>query len=202
MTVASTGQLALPLAWQAARGQKDFLVSAANAAAVQFLDSWGTWPIPAAILIGPAASGKTHLAAIFARRANARLWDDADRAASEETLFHAWNEAIEARRPLLLTARSAPADWNLALPDLRSRLVATPQVRIGAPDDALLRHVFDKQWKDRGLQAPPEVSQYVLSRIERSFEAVARAVLLLDRASLAGQRPLTIPLARDALIDM
>jgi len=75
-------------------------------------------------------------------------------------------------------------------------------VRIGAPDDALLRHVFDKQWKDRGLQAPPEVSQYVLSRIERSFEAVARAVLLLDRASLAGQRPLTIPLARDALIDM
>ncbi len=196
------GQFALPLGWQAARGQKDFLVSPANAAAVKFLDSWATWPIPVAILIGPVGSGKTHLAAIFARRANARLWDDADRTPSEEALFHAWNEAVEARRPLLMTARSAPGDWNLALPDLRSRLLATPQVRIGAPDDVLLRHVFDKLWRDRGLEAPPEVSHYVLSRIERSFEAVGRAVELLDRAALAGQRPLTVPLARDALIDL
>jgi len=199
---AETGQFALPLGWKAARGHKDFLVSSANEAAVRFLDSWATWPIPVAILIGPTGSGKTHLAAIFARRANARLWDDADRAPSEEALFHAWNEAVEARRPLLLTARSAPADWHLALPDLRSRLVATPQVKIGAPDDALLRHVFEKLWRDRGLEAPAEVSSYVLSRIERSFEAVGRAVDLLDRAALAGQRPLTIPLARDALIDM
>ena len=198
----ASSQLALPLGWQAARGQKDFLVSSANAAAVRFLDSWATWPLPVALLVGPMGSGKTHLAAIFARRANARLWDDADRAPSEEALFHAWNEAVDARRPLLLTARSGPGDWNLALPDLRSRLIATPQVRIGAPDDALLRHVFEKLWRDRGLEAPPEVSSYVLSRIERSFAAVGRAVELLDSAALAGQRPLTVPLARDALIDL
>lgn len=195
-------QLPLPLAWKAAQGQKDFFVSSANSEAVRYLDRWGTWPLPVALLIGPAGSGKTHLGRIFARRANARLIDDADTAASEEGLFHAWNEAVESRRPLLLTGRSAPEDWNLSLPDLHSRLAATPRVRIGAPDDALLGHLFHKLWRDRGIEVPPELSTYVLNRIERSFAAVGEAVERLNAASLATRRPPSIALAREALLDM
>lgn len=195
-------QMVLPLRWRAAQGQKDFYVSDANRDAVVFLDGWSTWPIPAALLIGPAGSGKSHLAAIFARRANARLWDDADRAADEEALFHAWNAAMEERRPLLLTARSDPRDWNLALADLRSRLAATPRVAIRTPDDALLEAVFVKLWRDRGIEPPADFVRYVLSRIERSFETAAKAVDLLDRAALALQRPLSIPLARETLLDL
>lgn len=194
-------QLPLPLGWKAARGQKDFYVSRANAEAVRFLDGWATWPVPVALLVGPEGSGKTHLGEIFARRANARFLDDADRAVSDEALFHAWNEAVDARRPLLLAARSAPADWHVRLPDLRSRLAATPLVRIGPPDDALLLHVFAKLWRDRGLTPPPELGPYVLRRIERSFAAVAAAVAALDAAALAERRPLSIPLARAALLD-
>ncbi len=195
-------QMVLPLRWRAAQGQKDFFVSAANSEAVRFLDGWSTWPIPAALLIGPAGSGKSHLAAIFARRANARLWDDADCAADEEALFHAWNAAMEERRPLLLTARSDPRDWNLGLADLHSRLSATPRVAIRSPDDALLQAVFLKLWRDRGIEPPADFVRYVLSRIERSFEMAAKAVNLLDRAALAEQRPLSIPLAREALLDL
>ncbi len=195
-------QMVLPLRWKAAQGQKDFYVSAANRDAVTFLDGWSTWPIPAALLIGSPGSGKSHLAAIFARRANARLWDDADRAGDEEALFHAWNMAMEERRPLLLTARSLPADWNIGLADLGSRLAATPRVRIGPPDDALLEAVFLKQWRDRGVEPAEEVAAYVLTRIERSFEAVARAVQLIDTRALSEQRPITIPLAREALLDL
>jgi len=192
-------QLPLPLRWKAAQGQKDFFVSTANVDAVRYLDSWAAWPLPVALLIGPPGAGKSHLAAIFSRRANARLIDDADRVLQEEELFHAWNDAVESRRPLLLTARSAPGDWNLLLPDLLSRLAATPQARIGAPDDALLAAVFDKLWRDRGITVPPDVRRYVLTRIERSFEAVGKAVERLDQAALAGQRPLSIPLARETL---
>ncbi len=194
-------QMVLPLRWKAAQGQKDFYVSGANRDAVQFLDSWATWPIPAALLIGPTGSGKSHLAAIFARRANARLWDDADRALSEEELFHAWNAAMEERRPLLMTARSVPPDWNLHLSDLKSRLAATPQVVIRPPDDALLAAVFHKQFRDRGIEVPADVARYVLARIERSFEGLSRAVNMLDSAALEQQRPLSVPLARDALFD-
>jgi chromosomal replication initiation ATPase DnaA len=193
---AADRQLALPLAWQAARGSADFFVSAANAAAVRFLDDWSIWPLPVALLIGPEGSGKSHLAAIFARRANARLVDDADRMADEEALFHGWNEAIEQQRPLLLTARSAPADWGVRLPDLLSRLNATPAVRIGSPDDALLDALFTKLWRDRGIMIAPQVSAHVLARIERSFAAVSRAVARLDRAALEEGRPVSLALAR------
>ncbi len=195
-------QMVLPLRWRAAQGQKDFFVSDANRDAVAFLDCWAQWPIPAALLIGPAGSGKTHLAAIFARRSYARLWDDADRTPSEEALFHAWNAAMDERRPLLMTARSAPADWNLGLADLKSRLAATPRVFIRSPDDGLLEAVFAKQWRDRGIEAPAEFTQYVLSRMERSFEGLQRTVEALDRAALAAQRPLSIPLAREVFVDL
>ncbi|MCS6986950.1 MAG: DnaA/Hda family protein [Sphingomonadaceae bacterium] len=197
-----SGQLPLPLDWKAARGARDFFVSAANAEAVRFLDSWAIWPLPVALLVGPAGSGKTHLGGIFARRVNARLWDDADRTAAEEALFHAWNEALETRRPLLMTARSEPEDWHLGLPDLVSRLKATPRVRIHAPDDALLAHLFRKLWRDRGVEVGEELARYVLTRIERSFAGVAQAVEAIDRRALAAGRPPSLALAREALLDL
>jgi chromosomal replication initiation ATPase DnaA len=101
-----------------------------------------------------------------------------------------------------MTARSEPGDWGIALADLRSRLAATPRVAIGAPDDALLAAVFAKLWRDRGVEPDPDLARYLLSRIERSFESLGRAVDLIDRAALAAQRAPTIPLAREALLDL
>src|SRR3546814_7715646 len=88
-------------------------------------------------------------------------------------IFHAWNRAQELRRPLLISASAAPPLWQIALPDLASRLKATPIAGIGAPDDALLTAVMSKQFHDRGLQPAPEVVHYILARIERSFAGIA-----------------------------
>ena len=101
-----------------------------------------------------------------------------------------------------MTARSAPGDWNIALADLKSRLAATPRVLIRSPDDALLEALFLKLWRDRGIELSADVASYVLTRIERSFESAARAVDLIDRTALSAQRPITIPLAREALLDL
>lgn len=171
-------------------------MSAANRAAVDWLDRWATWPLPVALLTGPPGSGKSHLARIFARRSGARAFDDAD-TADQEALFHAWNAASRAQ-PLLIAARALPAEW-VTLPDLASRLAATPAVAIQDPDDALLAAVLAKRFADRGLKVAPEVAAYVLARIERSFAAVAAIVAALDAAALAQRRPLTVPLAREVL---
>ena len=56
-------QLVLPLQTRAALGRADFLVAPGNAQGVAFIDSWPAWPAPAAVLYGPPASGKSHLAA-------------------------------------------------------------------------------------------------------------------------------------------
>ncbi len=193
-------QFPLPLAYKAADGERDFFVSEANAHAVAYLDRWPDWPRPVALLVGPAGSGKSHLGRIFARQTGAEVLDDVDRTGDDEAVFHAWNRATDSRA-LLLIARAPPSAWNVRLPDLRSRLAATPQIAIQSPDDALLGAVMAKQFRDRGLKVAPDVVAYVLTRIERSFAKVAEVVDDLDTLSLAAHRAVTVPLAREALAE-
>ena len=189
-------QLALPLGYRSAAGQGDFFVSTANADAVAWLDRWPDWPQPHALLVGPAGAGKSHLARIFAGRAPTTVLDPAE-ALDQAALFHAWNAATPAA-PLLLTARTSPREW-VTLPDLASRLAATPTLTITDPDDALLAAVLAKQFADRGLRIAPDVASYVLARIDRSFTAGAAIVAALDAAALASGQGVTIPLARRVL---
>ncbi len=100
---------------------------------------------------------------------------------------------------LLLTAAEPPAQWRLGLPDLRSRLVAAPQIAVRPPDDALIAAVLVKLCADRQLVVGDEVIQFLLRQMERSFAAAGRVVAALDRAALEGKRPITIPLARAVL---
>ena len=194
---ARRAQLPLPLAYRTRVGEADFFVSAANAEAVAWLDGWSDWPQPQAVLTGPRGAGKSHLARIFEGRSGARVVDDAEQA-DAEALFHAWNAATR-ERPLLLVSHMLPRDWPHRLPDLASRLAATPLLTIRDPDDALLGGVLAKQFTDRGLRLAPEVAAYVLLRVERSFAGVATAVAALDAAALDAGRAVTVPLAREVL---
>jgi chromosomal replication initiation ATPase DnaA len=187
------GQLPLPLAYHAATGATDFVHAAANADAVAWLSGP---PAARTLLVGPPASGKSHLGGLFSAQHGATLIDDAETVA-QEALFHAWNAASEAA-PILFTARSLPRQW-VQLPDLGSRLAATPTLIIGPPDDALLATLLVKHFADRGVRVSPDVIAFVTLRIERSFAAVAATVAALDAAALAGGREVTIPLARAVL---
>jgi len=71
-------QLVLPLEPNNAMTRADFIVAPCNARAFAFLDSYPDWPAPMAALYGPSASGKTHLARIWAARAGAALLDARD----------------------------------------------------------------------------------------------------------------------------
>lgn len=187
------GQLPLPLAYRAATGANDFVHAAANADAV----AWLAGP-PAArtLLVGPPASGKSHLGRLFAAQHDATLIDDVE-AVDQEVLFHAWNAATTAA-PILFTARVLPRQW-VTLPDLGSRLAATPTLIIGPPDDALLANLLVKHFADRGVRVAADVVVFVIARIERSFAAVAATAVALDAAALAAGREVTVPLARTVL---
>jgi chromosomal replication initiation ATPase DnaA len=191
-------QPALPLGYRPRLGLDDFCVSASNEHAFQWLAAPADWPMPRTLLVGPKASGKTHLAAVFASRQAATIIDDADDVADGEPLFHAWNAASR-DCPLLLTASRLPRAWAHRLPDLASRLAATPLVRIDDPDDALIGAVLAKRFADRGLRVGSDVIAYLVMRIERSFDAMAATVAALDTLALAERREITVPLARQVL---
>lgn len=191
-------QFALPFEWPADPRDDEFLVSDSNARAVHGLEHWGAWPVMSALLIGPRKSGRSLLARIFAAKSGGAILDDAERQ-TETAIFHAWNRAQAERHPLLIVADAAPPDWDIKLPDLKSRLAATPVLQIGAPDDMLMRALFERQFVKRGLDARPDLIDWLISRVERSHIAVMRAVDVLDQEVLERRKRLSIPLARATL---
>jgi hypothetical protein len=192
-------QIALPLDWPEDERDDEFILSDANAAVARHLEHWSLWPVPVTILTGPRKSGRSLIGRLFARKTGGRLLDDAWRA-DEETLFHAWNAAMETHRPLLIVADAPPPEWSVSLPDLASRFTATPRVAIQPPDDALMTALLERGLARRGLPVPPTLTSWLSARIERSYVGIITAIDALDRAALTRRHRLTVPLARDALV--
>lgn len=191
-------QLGLPLAWPADPRDDEFLVSDANARAVHGLEHWGAWPVMTGLLVGPRRSGRSLLARIFAAKSGGTVVDNADRI-EEAALFHAWNRAQEERRPALFVAEAAPPDWTIRLPDLRSRLAASPVFRISPPDEPLMAALFEHGFQRRHLATTPELIRWLVTHSERSYVAIECAIDALESAAIASRRRLSIPLARVTL---
>ena len=192
-------QLELPLDWPADSSADIFLVGEANAHAVQMLDHHAAWPVQAAILTGPRKSGRSRLARVFAARTGGRVIDNAQQA-DETDLFHAWNEAQAAHIPLLMIADSAPPEWEVGLPDLRSRLAASPILTIAPPDDGLIADLFDFWFARREIVAGPDVIQWLSARTERSYVALLSIVDTIEEGLRGGRgRRLTVQRVRTML---
>jgi hypothetical protein len=191
-------QIALPLDWPAAEATDAFIVSASNEAAVRRIQAFGTWPVCTMILTGPRKSGRSLFGRLFGARSGAMLVDAAE-ARNETEIFNAWNEAQARRRPLLLIADAPPPVWAIELPDLRSRLSATPVVTFGDPDEDLIAQLIAHLLQRRGISATPELITYLVPRVERTHRAVIALVDRLDAASLSRRRAVTVPLAREIL---
>lgn len=188
-------QIALPLDVRGATGPVRIAVGEGNRGAIEGLADAASWPFRTAVLVGPPRSGKSLLAGWFAASGAGEVVDDAHRV-DETALFHAWNRAQETERPLLLTARPG---WQVALPDLASRLAGSLQLAIGSPGDALVAELLAAHAEQRRLMLGEGAAAYLVPRIERSHAAVEAVVAAIDRISLERRAPATISVWRDAL---
>jgi len=217
-------QLPLPPPRAARHATAEFIRTAANDAAMTWLDRVAEWPQGRLALWGEAGCGKTHLLHGWTGTTGAHdltgpalprldelpdlstlaglAIDDADAMADEATLLHLLNAAAEARLPVLLAARAPPARWPVRLPDLASRLRAMTAVEILPPDDDLLRIMLKRLFKDRQHRVSCETQDWLLSRLPRTLAALREAVDRLDRAALGSSGGITRPLARAALADL
>jgi len=215
-------QLPLDLQFLTAQGRDDFIIGDSNRLAAVMIDRWPDWPgqFRAVNLVGPLASGKSHLAAIWREQSGARHltsvagWPTGDEAGHyvletpqpgadwpDEALFHLLNRTVDAASSLLILSPEPVAALAWRLPDLVSRLRALNLVRLERPDDALLCRLLEKYFADRQLAVSRDVVDYMVGRMERSFLAVQTIAAAMDRRSLAERRNLTLPLAREIMAE-
>jgi hypothetical protein len=193
-------QFALPLDWPQNEGDTRFILSDANRDAFDHLRKWSMWPVKATILTGPRRSGRTLLARSFVERVGGRLFDDAHQR-DEEELFHAWNQAQDLARPLVIVSDQAPPAWAPALPDLKTRLAITPLTSINHPDDRLFAALIQLHFADRGLHIPSEALRFMTDRLHRDYWCAERAVEAVDRFAIAERARLSLPTVRRALAE-
>ena len=214
-------QLTLELPLAPRFGDEDFLVARSNHVAYATIERWPHWHGRVLLVTGPTGSGKSHLAAIWKRRAHAEearladlarqpvasmasraalLIEDIDQEEVPETaLFHLINLMQEHGHYLVLTARGAPASLGLKTPDLLSRLRLAMNVTLGAPDDALVKDVLIKLFADRQLSVGPAIVDFIALHIDRSLDAARSAVDRLDREALARGGKITRRMAAQVL---
>ena len=203
-------QLVLPLEPNNAMTRADFIVAPGNARALAFVDSFPDWPAPAVALYGPSASGKTHLARIWAQVCGAKLLDarslrdpvagpavvenvdSAPTFAHEPALF----AMLEQGAPVLLTGRTAPSSWPVSLPDLKSRYGALLSFELGASDEALLMALAVKLFADRQVTVPESVVTHLVRTLERSPAALRDFIQKADAHALAEKKPVNLQLIR------
>lgn len=205
---------------EASLGFDDMAITAANRAVCAAIRNTDRWPYHAFCLIGAVGSGVTTLAKAWAQERGAKYLDGAQLSGLSDKALEALSQADividdvdqvkKAERLLillsaikrngnriLLASHSAPASWQVQSPDLNSRLHAAPLAEIPAPDEELMRARLKRAFARSVLKLPKPVEDYLVTRLGLDYSLIEHSVEILAGAS--GERPLTIPLAREIL---
>lgn len=214
-------QLNLPLSIPDTKRGESFVEDVSNHQAYAWIKRWPDCPVSQAVIFGERGCGKTHLGQLLLERSNGILVtpaltevespryicqqgttfvvDDYDQITDDTWLFHFYNIAQEHKNTVLYLGRSSPGQITFNLPDLQSRLRSLLALGIHSPSEDLQRQLLAQLLNRRGLSITDEITEYVLRRIERSYQAIIDLVDKIDVISLSRQRPVTLPLLRDVL---
>ena len=168
------------------------------------------------ILIGPSKSGKSHLANIWLKNNNAIIYkenfdliinqsknvliEDLFLNIDEEKIFHLVNHCTSNNLKLLLTTNMDIFEYNFKFPDLFSRLRIFNYAYIKNPDDEILINVITKLLTEKQfIIKNNDIFEFLLKRINRTYEDVYKIVDKMNSMSLEKKRQLTIPTIRELI---
>ena len=167
-------------------------------------------------LNAPNKSGKSHLVNIWIKNNNALLYksnlkeiidvkqnvviDDLHKSLIEEDIFHIINHCNQENLKIFITSNLSIDNHKFKLKDLKSRLKTFYHVSISDPDDEMIKIILTKLLIEKQfIIKNPEIFEFLVNRIERSYQSIYNLVDKLDRLSLEKKRQLTIPLIKEIL---
>ena len=206
-----TYQQTLPLKLLPSYGRHDFIVGESNLEAVKWIDNFSKSKVNGLVIIGPIASGKSHLISTLknkykileAEEINEEkinilelkdlIIENIEKIENHYFFLHVINFVKEKNFKVLLTSRLPIKELNIKLEDLKSRLLAYSHSKILLPTDDVLRGIIIKISKDKGLLLSDTVINYILSHVERSYSIINSFINELDQLSLIRKKKITIP---------
>ena len=199
---------------------EDYYVSQSNKEAYEFINSWPKWIKRTVNLFGPSGSGKTHLASILKSKTSvlfvdAQYLDDKiftsfktkevliienlNENVSENLLFSLWNIAIQDNKCILINSIKPVTEYRFKLPDLISRVNSSIIIGIKLPSDDLISVILAKNFSDRQMTVEKKHIDYIIKRIDRSYEKISLFISNLDKYSLKKGSSLDFKLIKDVL---
>tara|TARA_B100000029_G_scaffold435226_1_gene449070 strand:- start:1585 stop:2244 length:660 start_codon:yes stop_codon:yes gene_type:complete len=200
--------------------KEDFYVSPSNQEAFDFINSWPKWIKRIVNIFGPYGSGKTHLASILKNKTTtlkinagelndkiffefktkeALIIEDLNVKVEENLLFSLWNVALQDNKYLLITSSKPISGFKFKLPDLNSRIKSCVAIGLKLPSDDLISVILAKNFSDKQIKVEKKHIDYILKRIDRSYEKISQFILTLDKYSLKKGSPFGLKLIKEVL---
>ena len=211
-----TYQQTLPLKLLPSYGRHDFIVGQSNLEAVKWIDNFSKSKVNGLVIIGPSASGKSHLVSTLknkykileAEEINEEninilnlkdlIIENIEKIENHYFLLHVINVVKEKNFKVLLTSRLPINKLNIKLEDLKSRLLAYSHSKILLPTDDVLRGIIIKISKDKGLLLSDIAINYIISHVERSYSIINNFINELDQLSLIRKKKLPFHLLKSS----
>jgi chromosomal replication initiation ATPase DnaA len=213
-------QLILKFPTHNAYKKEDFYVSESNQEAYDLINSWPKWIKRTINIFGPSGSGKTHLASILKNKTSciqinateiseedyikfktkeALIIENLDEKVSETILFSLWNMALQDNKFLLITSKKPISSYKFKLQDLVSRINSSLIIGLNLPSDDLISVIIAKNFSDKQILVEKKHIEYIIKRIDRSYEKISHFILTLDKYSLKKGSPFSLKMIKEVL---
>ena len=192
---------------------KDFFVSPKNEIAFNLIQKWPYWTSQLTYIYGPEKCGKTLISNLWKKKSKANLLDnikldefvinDIDiediknknwiiddieyfvQRGYDEKILNLINIILSVKDSfVLITSKTPPKFLNSKIPDLLSRLSSSLVIEVFQPDNELLAKIIKKYLNERFISISKKSLDYIILRIERSYEKAIEIAKRIDKKSL------------------
>ncbi len=122
--------------------------------------------------------------------------------ATQVELLHTVDSFLREGRQLVFAADRSPAELAELGPELTTRLTGGMVCRLEPPDHAARLGIVGQMARRMQVQVPPDVQQYVASRLTSHPRELSGALCRLRATSQATGRPISLAMAEEALADL
>ena len=125
--------------------------------------------------------------------------ENVDEKVPEKLLFTIWNIALQDNKYLMITSKKSISSYKFKLKDLVSRTKSSLAIGINLTSDDLISVIIAKNFSDKQNIVEKKHIDYIIKRIDRSYEKISQFILTLDKYSLKKGSPFSLKLIKEVL---